>query len=91
MLKVEKKTKVHRDGRALFDTGSRGSYFSKEFAERMGYERHGEPRLVMLTVKGKYAKLVGYTLAYLEVGGYILPEVEAISVIEDLAVDAIIS
>lgn len=34
MVKVEKRIKIHKDGkvveaRALFDAGSRGSYFSK--------------------------------------------------------------
>ncbi len=39
MVKVEKRIRVHKDGMvvealALFNTGSRGSYFSKDFAEK---------------------------------------------------------
>lgn len=95
MVRVEKKIKVHRGGRvveakALFDTGSRRSYFSKEFAEKIGYEPFEKPREIPLAVRGKYAKLVGHTIVYLEVEGYILPEMEVIGVIEDLARDAII-
>ncbi len=49
MVKVEKKIRVHREGRvfevlALFDTGSRSSYFSKDFAEKIGYEPIKEQR-----------------------------------------------
>ena len=95
MVKVEKKIKVHKDGKvvealALFDTGSRRSYFSKNFAEKIGYEPYPEPKLVPLAVKGKYAKLIGDTTVYLEVEGYLLPERETIGVIEDLRVDVII-
>jgi predicted aspartyl protease len=95
MVKVEKRVKVHRDGRAfeartLFDTGSRGSYFSKSFAEKLGYEPFKEPRKIPLAVRGKYGELVGWTAVDLEVEGYILPEKEAIGVIDDLLVDLII-
>jgi hypothetical protein len=95
MVKVEKKVKVHKDGKvlealALFDTGSRRSYFSKGFAEKIGYEPYREPKEVPLAVKGKYGNLVGDTTVYIEVKGYILPERETIGVIEDLRVDAII-
>lgn len=95
MVKVEKKIRVHKDGKvleavALFDTGSRRSYFSKEFAEKLGYEQFKEPKSIPLAVKGKYAKLIGQATVYLEVEGYVLPEMETIGVIEDLAVDAII-
>ncbi|MEM2186331.1 MAG: recombinase zinc beta ribbon domain-containing protein [Thermofilaceae archaeon] len=53
MVKVEKKIRVHKDGKvveakALFDTGSRGSYFSKEFAERIEYEPYEEPKAILL-------------------------------------------
>jgi len=95
MAKVEKKIRVHKDGKvveatALFDTGSRRSYFSKEFAERVGYEPQEEPKEIPLAVKGKYGKLVRDTTVYIEVEGYILPERETIGVIEDLRVDVII-
>jgi predicted aspartyl protease len=95
MVKVEKRIRVHKDGKvveavALFDTGSRRSYFSKEFAEKIGYEPYGEPKGIPLAVRGKYGKLVGDATVYIEVEGYILPERETIGVIEGLKVDAII-
>jgi hypothetical protein len=95
MVRVEKRIRVHKDGRvvealALFDTGSRRSYFSRELAEKIGYEAYKEPKNVPLAVKGKYGKLIGDTTVYIEVDGYILPERETIGVIEDLRVDAII-
>ena len=95
MVEVEKKIRVHKNGMvvevlALFDTGSRRSYFSKGFAEKIGYELREEPKEIPLAVKGKYGKLVGDTTVYIEVEGYILPERETIGVIEDLRVDAII-
>jgi predicted aspartyl protease len=95
VVKVEKRVRVHKDGKvveviALFDTGSRRSYFSKEFAEKIGYEPYKEPKEVPLAVRGKYGKLVGDATVYIEVEGYILPERETIGVIEDLRVDAII-
>jgi hypothetical protein len=95
MVKVEKRVKVHRDGkvfeaRTLFDTGSRGSYFSKSFAEKLGYEPLKEPRRIPLAVRGKYAELIGWTVVDLEVEGFILPEREAIGVIDDLLMDLII-
>jgi len=95
MVRVEKRIRVHKDGRvvealALFDTGSRRSYFSRELAERIGYEVYSEPKNVPLAVKGKYGKLIGDTTVYIEIDGYILPERETIGVIEDLRVDAII-
>jgi hypothetical protein len=95
MVKVERRVRVHRDGRvlealALFDTGSRRSYLSKEFAEKVGYEPYKEPKKVPLAVKGKFANVIGRTTVFLEVEGYVLPEEETVGVIEDLAVDAII-
>jgi hypothetical protein len=56
MVKVERRVRVHRDGRvlealALFDTGSRRSHLSKEFAEKVGYEPYREPKKVPLAVK----------------------------------------
>ena len=95
MVRVEKRIKVHREGKvfevtALFDTGSRRSYFSKEFAEKLGFEPYREPKEVPLAVKGKTAKLIGDTVVYIEVDGWLLPEREVIGVIEDLRIDAII-
>jgi len=95
MAKVEKKIRVHKDGKvveatALFYTGSRRSYFSKEFAEKIGYESYEKSREIPLAVKNKTANLIARTAVYIEVEGYILPEEEIIGVIEDLAVDAII-
>jgi hypothetical protein len=95
MVKVEKKIRVHKNGKdveavALFDTGSRRSYLSKEFAEKVGYESYKEPKKVPLAVKGKFANVIGRTAVFLEVEGYILPEEEIVGVIEDLAVDVII-
>jgi hypothetical protein len=62
------------EARALLDTGSRGSYFSKDFAERIGYEPQKEHKEIPLAVRGKYAELIGWTVVDLEVEGYILPE-----------------
>jgi len=95
MVRVEKIIRVYKDGKvvkrkALFDTGSRRSYFSREFAEKIGYKRYPEVKKVQLAVKDKYADLIGYTTVYIEVEGHILPEMETIGVIENLAVDAII-
>jgi len=95
MVRVEKRIKVHREGKvfevtALFDTGSRRSYFSKEFAEKLGFEPYREPKDVPLAVKGKTAKLIGDTVVYIEVDGWLLPEREVIGVVEDLRIDAII-
>jgi hypothetical protein len=95
MVKVEKRIRVHKNGKvveavALFDTGSRRSYLSKEFAERVGYEPYKEPKKVPLAVRGKFANVIGRTAVFLEVEGYVLPEEETVGVIEDLAVDVII-
>jgi len=92
---VEKKIRVHKNRMvvevlALFNTRSRRSYFSKDFAEKIGYESREEPKEIPLAVKGKYGKLVEDTTVYIEVEGYILSERETIGVIEDLRVDAII-
>jgi hypothetical protein len=62
MVKVEKRIRVHKDGGvlevlALFDTGSRRSYFSKEFAERIEYEPYIEPKEVPLAVGASTASL----------------------------------
>ncbi|KPV63599.1 MAG: hypothetical protein AOA66_0731 [Candidatus Bathyarchaeota archaeon BA2] len=95
MVEVEKKIKVHKDGKvveviALFDTGSRRSYFSKNLAEKIGYEPYDKPKEIPLAVKQRNANLIGRTTVYIEVEGYLLPEEETIGVIEDLWVDAII-
>ena len=95
MVKVEKKVRVYKDdkvfeSRALFDTGSRGSYFSRDFAEKIGYQPYKEPKNILLAVKGKYALLIGRTAVFLEIDGYLLPEEETIGIIEDLTIDAII-
>jgi hypothetical protein len=95
MVKVERRIRVHRDGRvlealALFDTGSRRSYFSKvRLSIGLVPDLLGEVE-VPLAVRGKYGKLVGDTTVYIEVEGYILPEREVVGVIEGLRVDAII-
>ena len=95
MVRVEKRIRVHKGGRvveakALFDTGSRGSYFSKEFAEKIGYEPYEEVKKIPLAVREKYAEVVGRTAVYLEIDGEVLPEEELIGVIKDLLVDVII-
>jgi hypothetical protein len=95
MVKVEKKIKVYKDGKVaeaktLFDTGSRGSYISKIFAEKIGYEPLKEPKEIPLAVKGKYAKLIGWVVVDLEVEGYVLPEKEVLGVIDGLLTDVII-
>jgi len=95
MVKAERRVRVHRERRvveaiALFDTGSRRSYFSKSFAEKIGFEPYEKPKEVPLAVEGMSAKLIGRTIVYLEVDGYLLPEEEVVGVIEDLRVDAII-
>jgi len=74
----------------LFDTSSRGSYFSKDFAEKIGYVPYEGPREMPLAVKDEAANLIGRTAVYIEVDGYLLPEEETIGVIEDLRLDAII-
>jgi len=95
MVKVEKKVRVHKDHKvveanALFDTGSRGSYFSTGFAEKIGYVPYEKPREILLAVKNKAANLIGRTAVYIEVDEYLLPEEETIGVIEDLWFDVII-
>jgi len=95
VVKIRKRIRVHRKGKiveaeALFDTGSRGSYFSKELAEKIGYEPYEKVKRIPLAVKGKHAILIGRTNVYLEIDGEILPEEELIGVIEDLLTDAII-
>jgi len=64
MVKVERRIRVHRDGRvlealALFDTGSRRSYLSKGFAEKIGYEPYGEPKEVPLAVRDELWQACG--------------------------------
>ena len=95
MVEVEKKIKMYKNNKvieaiALFDTGSRGSYLSKEFAEEIGYELYDKPKKIPLAVKGNYANLVGWTVVDIEVEGYILPEKEVFGVIEELSANAII-
>jgi hypothetical protein len=55
---------LHKGGRvlealALFDAGSRRSYFSKDFAEKIGYEPYEKPREVLLAAKGLIAEPSG--------------------------------
>ena len=95
MVEVESRIKVHREGRtvegvALFDTGSGRSYFSIEFAEKIGYVPYSEPKKIPLATRNKYASLIGRTTVNIEIDGYFLPEEETIGVIEDLRVDAIV-
>jgi hypothetical protein len=95
MVRVEKEIRIHKGGkvvkaRALFDTGSRGSYFSDKLAREIGYEPYEVAREVGLAVEGKTARVIGRTAVFLEVDGYILPEEETIGVVEGLRVDAII-
>lgn len=47
---------MHKGGRvlealALFDAGWRSSYFSKDLAEKIGYEPYEKPREVLLAAK----------------------------------------
>jgi hypothetical protein len=93
MVEVESKIKVYKDGKAiegiaLFDTGSGRSYFSKDFAKKIGYELYPEPKKI--AVRNKNADLIGWTTVELEINGHRLPEKETIGVIDDLRVDAII-
>jgi len=95
VVRVEKEIRIHKGGkvvkaRALFDTGSRGSYFSDKLAREIGYEPYEVAREVGLAVEGKTARVIGRTAVFLEVDGYILPEEETIGVVEGLRVDAII-
>jgi hypothetical protein len=95
MVRVEKEIRIHKGGRvvrarALFDTGSRGSYFSDKLAEKIGYEPYEVAREVGLAVEGKTARVIGRTAVFIEVDGYLLPEEETIGVVEGLRVDAII-
>ena len=48
----------------MFNAGSRRSYFSKEFAEKIGYESYEKPREIMLAMKNKTTDLVGRTIVY---------------------------
>ena len=94
-MEVMGRITVRRDGRtaegsALFDTGATRSYLSKEFAEKVGYERYSEPRRVALAVKGKETMVIGWTVVDVEIDGWELPEKEAFGVVEDLRIDAII-
>ena len=78
------------EARALFDTGSGGSYFSDKLAREIGYEPYEVVREVGLAVEGKTARVIGRTAVFLEVDGYTLPEEETVGVVEGLRVDAII-
>lgn len=56
MVKVEKKIKIHKDekiveAKALFDMGSRGSYFGRE-AGKIGYEPLKGPKKGSFSSKG---------------------------------------
>lgn len=69
---------MHKDenvfeAEALFDTASRGSYFSEEFAEKIGYKPYEKVREIPLAVKGKHTRVVGRANVYLEIDGEILP------------------
>jgi hypothetical protein len=95
MVKVERRIRAHKDGRmveakALFDTGSRGSYFSRRLAEKMRFEVQKGPREVPLAVGGMYAELVGWAVVELEVEGYLLPEGKVLGAIDGPLTDAII-
>ena len=64
LVRVRKRIRVHKGGRvleaeALFDTGSRGSYFSRAFAEKLGYTPYEEPGEVPLAVGGSMLGLSG--------------------------------
>jgi len=77
VVRVEKEIRIHRgrkvvEARALFDTGSRGSYFSDKLAREIGYEPYEVAREVGLAVEGRTAKAIGRTAVFLEVDGYIL-------------------
>jgi hypothetical protein len=95
MVKVEKMVRVFKEDKslevlALFDTGSRRSYLSRNLAEKIGYEPLMEPKMIPLAVEGKYAELVGWAVVELEVEGYRLPEREVLGVIDGLLADAVI-
>jgi hypothetical protein len=95
MVKVEKIVRVIKEDKllevlALFDTGSRRSYLSRNLAEKIGYEPLMEPKMILLAVEGKYAELVGWAVVELEVEGYRLPEREVLGVIDGLLADAVI-
>jgi len=70
MVKVEKMIRVFKEDKslevlALFDTGSRRSYLSRNLAEKIGYERLREFKRIPLDVEGKYAELVGWAIVEL--------------------------
>lgn len=95
MVKAYERIKVLRGDKcievtALFDTGSGKSYLSEGVARKLGYELYEKPYTIPLAVKGKYAEVIGYVPAYLEILGYRTPGVEALEVVKDLFVDAII-
>jgi predicted aspartyl protease len=95
MVKVEKIVRVIKEDKllevlALFDTGSRRSYLSRNLAEKIGYEILREPKMIPLAVEGRYAELVGWAVIELEVEGYRLPEREVLVVIDGLLADAVI-
>jgi hypothetical protein len=55
---------VYKDGRvmeakALFDTGSRGSYFSREFAEKIGFKPYLEPKVSRWQLRVNTQSLLG--------------------------------
>jgi hypothetical protein len=95
MVKVEKIVRVIKEDKllevlALFDTGSRRSYLSRNLAEKIGYEPLRESKMIPLAVEGEYAELVGWAVVELEVEGYRLPEREVLGVIDGLLADAVI-
>jgi predicted metal-dependent RNase len=64
MVRVEEKIRVYKDGRvmeakALFDTGSRGSYFSREFAEKIGFKPYLEPKVSRWQLRVNTQSLLG--------------------------------
>ncbi len=95
MVKVLKKIIIRKADKsmevmALFDTGSRGSYINDKIAEKLGYEKFRETKLIPLAVEGKYAEMLGDIAVRIEVDGYELPERELLGVIRNLAVDVVI-
>jgi hypothetical protein len=95
MVKVEKIVRVIKEDKllevlALFDTGSRRSYLSRNLAEKIGYEPLRKPKMIPWAAEGRYAELVGWAVVELEIERYRLPEREVLGVIDGLLADAVI-